>query len=582
MRKAMVLAILLLPLWLEAQSANRVMWKVVFEVPYPCEIEEFDTVPIYVNGRKVTKQTQKILDYFSAEYYFEVKDGDDVEYRVQNPTHENFHYEIRDHLDRLMACRNPSSPFIGESPAPIKVRLEHGKVPGPAAFKIPIDGDTAYPLTGILEWSPHDNYSPYDCYDNSVYPQKLIRGYRLYWGKAGQEMELISEQSAALCWTMLERMDPDTEYRWKVVPFNEHGEAQGCPIWKYRTTLFSRVARFNDFGGVADFDGDGNLDFLYIENDFLDYIDNHYVIGYYRGYTGDFVVLVEGNQDIACQGAVWYDVDRDGDLDVVCVHWPHEFYCVDYEYDFQDCEEENLIVSVFLNKDGMIDDNPVTTKLKSTYLIGALHGSIRDSLPNVLKFADKHGNIGCFVAMDADGDGDADLLPAYSNSTPERDSIAVPLLPGHYYPHAYVSKHGEFEVLLNRQDEATSPKSYENELSASLRWGFGHHWADFDLDGDADLCYTYEYNYGIGLCDIFRNDSGKLVPLSQALSGYDALDPMSGAMSGSIFKLGSFYDDVYWYDIDGDSDLDLIHKNSNSSSEGDTYQLYLNQTIRNE
>ncbi len=568
MRKAMMLAMLLFPLWLGAQTTGRVVWKVIFQVPYPLEYGNFYTAPIYVNGREVTQQTCKFVEPFTAEYSFEVKDGDLVEYRVEDPSEVNFYYKIRDHLDRLMACSNPSSPMIGETPAPVRVRLKHAELPTPAAFVVPIDGDTAYPLTGILEWSPPDDFSEYNCYDTSVSPQKLIRGYRVYWGKAGQEMELISEQNAALCWTMLEPMDPDTEYYWKVVPFNEHGEAQGCPTWKYRTTLFSRVARFNDFGGVADFDGDGCLDFLYVEDNFPDQEVDHGVIGYFRGFTGNFVDLVYVDLE-GPERATWLDVDRDGDLDVVC-------YYEEGEIDFNEYAEEILDVKVFLNKDGRFDNEPLPDRLKRKYLIKPLHLAIKDSQPEVLKFADTRGNICCFVAMDVDGDGDADLLPYVCEFSTATDSVSVPLLPGHFYPHSYVSTYSEFEVLLNQQGVAPSPNSYENDRDS---WHGHKNWADFDLDGDADLCFTAEtYNYGIGLCDILRNDSGSFVPLNQALSGYNALDPKRG----SDHLQGSVYCDVYWYDIDGDSDPDLIHLDAFGEYGGDTYILYLNQTIRKE
>lgn len=584
MRKAMMAAMLLFPLWLGAQTTGRVVWKVIFQVPYPYELsDDFYTAPIYVNGRKVTKQTRNIVESFTAEYSFEVKDGDSVEYRVEDPTEVNFHYEIRDHLDRLMACRNPSSPFIGESPEPVKVILKHGGVPGHAAFKIPVDGDTAYPLTGILEWTPPDYLSEFDCYDTSVSPQKLIQGYRVYWGKTGQEMELISEQSAALCWTMLAPMEPDTEYHWKVVPFNEQGEAQGCPTWKYRTALFTRVARFNDFGCVADVDGDGCLDFLYMENNLLsdgyDGEDDHFVIGYFRGYTGRFVVLVDGYLESLGDRVTWLDVDQDGDLDVVCYNDENEGYFFDNEYDFNDYAEEALDVKVFLNGDGLFDDKPVTGELRRKYLIKSLHQAIKDSLPDILMFVEKNGEIDICMAMDADGDGDKDLLPVVKPYSQGDSSETPQLLPEYYSTHALDSEFGMLRILLNRSGEIKSDSLFDEEASDSQSRGGLYHWADFDLDGDADLCITVETgNYGIGLCDIFRNNSGNLVPLNQALSGYDALDP--SRESNHVY--GRVYYDIYWYDIDGDSDPDLIHKNSNGEFEGDTYYLYLNQTIRNE
>ena len=87
---------------------GRVVWKVISGT-YPYELsDDFYTAPIYVNSRKVTKQTRNIVESLPRYPLGRTAIRWSTEWRTPQRL---IHY-IRDHLDRLMACRNPSSPFV--------------------------------------------------------------------------------------------------------------------------------------------------------------------------------------------------------------------------------------------------------------------------------------------------------------------------------------------------------------------------------------------------------------------------------------------------------------------------------------
>ncbi len=561
MKRALLIIIFLLTILLGAEDLERALWNVSYEVPYAYYIGNFLPLPLYVNNRKVKDYfTQHIVDYFNAEISFWVKEGDVVDFRIIDPSFALNRYEIRDHKDRLMACSNPSSDYIGESPEPIKVRLRHGKLPSPASFKNPAHGETAFPLSGILEWSSADNLNPGVSKNKDG---KLSQGYRVYWGKTGEAMKLIAEQNTSFCSVKLEDMEPDTEYQWKVVPFNEHGEARDCPIWKYRTVLFSLVAKFNNWDSVEDIDGDGELDFVdqnavYIE----DLAEWKTVLGYYKSYTGNFIEVGEiqgtGWLDAIEMHIFWHDVNNDGYLDIV-------YYCEDSYL------KNNFVqAEAFLNLGDKFSDHPVSCKVELGTLQSNLRERVLASQPKLLSCKDTDDEYQNWVIMDADGDGIGDFLPAVDCYLPFAEVFEMWLdpeevpFPNYYTHYLFGGKYLNLDVWLNKTQGGMVPPGFVNPNMGKEKWGSNEYWnwCDFDLDGDADLIYSYETsNYSIGITDIFRNDNGKLMPMELGMGGLA-------------------HNEFYWYDIDGDGDMDLIIGSTLDVFDG--YQVYLNHTIRHD
>ncbi len=563
MKKAFWIILLLIPLLLMASNTERVLWKVFYAVSYPNAFEDQLPLPIYVNNKLVKDYTVN-HEYFEGEVEFWVKDGDIVEFRIEDPFVTQEHYEIRDHKGRLMACANPSSPYLGESTAPIKVSLKHGNLPEPAAVVIPVNGDTAYPLSGFLKWSPADNLVPNSRKNKG---KKLVQGYRVYWGKVGQKMKLVSEQSASNCQVEIANMEPDTDYQWKVVPFNEYGEAKNCPVWRYRTALFTLVAKFDHWGGVADFDGDGEADFLHIRSQYNDILDDYEnTLGYYQGFSGNFVEIEE--QQERYDYAVWHNINRDGLLDIVC---------------FEDSYDEDMVDAVaLLNLGGKFSKHPDKIKVSMKALDNSLKEKVFAAQPQQYVFDDESNT--SWVAMDADGDGVEDYLHTFTpdfyndGDKPKPEARQVPF-PTDYVHYRFGGEYRNEDVLLNNAHGASVPSGFvpsDDILERQPTIGFiGWNWCDFDLDGDADLCFSIEKtNYSVGYTDVYRNDGGKLVPMGQALNGYNALDPNLE----NHYKVHSYYSEIYWYDIDGDGDMDLILCSSNYGP--GSYYLFLNHTIR--
>jgi len=563
MKKAFWIIFLLLPVLLMASNTERVLWKVFYAVSYPDAFEWKLPLPIYVNNRLVKDYT---VDHesFEGEVKFWVKDGDIVEFRIEDPYVTQEHYEIRDHKGRLMACANPSSPYLGESPAPIKVRLKHGNLPEPAAVVIPVNGDTAYPLSGFLKWSPADKLVPNSKRNKEG---KLVQGYRVYWSKVGQKMELISEQSASNCQVEIADMEPDTEYQWKVVPFNEYGEAKNCPVWRYRTALFSLVAEFKDWSGVADFDGDGEPDFLHIRSQYSDILDNYVnTLGYYKGFSRNFVEISELEEQFEC--VAWHDINKDGLLDMVC---------------FWESYDEDLVDAVaFLNLGGKFSQHPSQIQINMRDFNNSLKEKVFAAQPQQYAFDD--GSNTSWVAMDADGDGVEDYLHIYTpdmydDGHKQKPAARQVPFPKDYVQYRFGGEYHSEDVLLDKAHGATVPSGFvpsddilEMDITTGTR---GWNWCDFDLDGDADLCFSIEIsNYSVGYTEVYRNDGGKLVPMEQALNGYNALDPNPE----NHYQAHGYYNEIYWYDIDGDGDMDLILCSSYYGP--GSYYLFLNHTIR--
>lgn len=515
------------------------IWKIEYHVPYGYELGETDfTAPVYINGKLVTDQIRNRLDYFTAEYLFEVREGDVVEYRIADPWEANLTFVLRDHHDRVLAQRNPCSSFAGTSPAPQVVRLNPGDLPGPAHYSLPVNGGTAHPVSGRLEW---------------LQPTGKVNGYRVWWGKTGH-LELVADQTQ-MFWAPPQPQEYNTGYEWRIVPYNEYGEATDCPVWRYRTALFTFAAATASLGGIADFDDDGTPDFLNVDLD-QDSDDGLYPLTLFRGFSGIQTPLGMRSDGYPDSGPCWLDCDRDGNLDIVLLSF----------------EDEEFSHRVFLNTGGKFSSQPLPRNLGPQLPQTETERRIRASEPSYAYFLDSSGEPAAWLVLDADGDGDTDLLPGPPAWKLDFMPKTAPNLPENYSPYPLEMENSALTVML--RDGSSFPPATNDLPSYDHSGLLGYYWCDFDLDGDADLLKTLETgNYGVGLAEIFRNDSGKLVPTGQALNGYQPGKPESA------FWVGSYLDEVWWHDIDADGDPDLLAR---PYSEGPSnFRVYLNQTIHN-
>lgn len=542
---------------MESNEFKSELWKVFYSTVYPIGVDDIDPPFIYVNGKEV-RSLWNIMNYWEMEQQFSVEDSDVVEIKFEGFDFPNYHFEILDHNDRLIWCSNPSSPYCHIPSEPIVVRLNHGKLPGPAAFVIPVDGDTAFPISGFLKWSQPDNLELSDL-ESKADGQTLLRGYRVYWGKVGEEMELIAEQEVEQHWAELEEMEPNTEYQWKVVPFNEYGETKYCPTWTYRTAMFGQpVARFNRIRGVADIDGDGEPEFLY---KFYDEKYSSYTLGYYTGFSGKYipVAILEGI-DYVTDNLIWYDINDDGYLDIVFYSYSH--------YD----DEFHERMHVFLNNNGTFADEYVSYPIDGNTLLADLpcgitkpHAQPVDNDLCSLTYS--------IIELDVNGDGITELLPVIGiweypqiwneDLFPEKNLKS-------YTKYWFGEKYGE-EILkipiffsaesknipqgfIDSGETYTIREIIENQHLLSYRVR-GMDWYDLENNGSLYLIYSMETaNYGVGMIDVFRNDNGTLVPTGQALNGYNALEHSQKHHNVT----GKEHGDSFWYDINGDSHMDLI------------------------
>lgn len=91
--------------------------------------------------------------------------------------------------------------------------------PNPAGIIAPADGATYVGLTPTLSW---------------VATSGNPTGYKLYFGPTGS-MAYIGDLGLVTSWTPPAALANDTNYSWKVVPYNAYGDATGCPTWTFTT-----------------------------------------------------------------------------------------------------------------------------------------------------------------------------------------------------------------------------------------------------------------------------------------------------------------------------------------------------------
>ncbi|MCB0804910.1 MAG: hypothetical protein KDC05_03875, partial [Bacteroidales bacterium] len=68
-------------------------------------------------------------------------------------------------------------------------------------------------------------------------------GYRLYFGTDNPPTNIINgdDLGSVLNYNLAGMLSSDETYYWKVVPYNNIGEATGCPVWSFTTTSFIEI-----------------------------------------------------------------------------------------------------------------------------------------------------------------------------------------------------------------------------------------------------------------------------------------------------------------------------------------------------
>ena len=93
----------------------------------------------------------------------------------------------------------------------------------------PTDGLTDRPETGTLIWNDVSG----------------AEGYKLYFGTDNPPTNLVNGDDLGLTeYFVYSQLNLGTTFYWQIVPFNEAGDAEECPIWSFTTTTVD-----SDFGG---------------------------------------------------------------------------------------------------------------------------------------------------------------------------------------------------------------------------------------------------------------------------------------------------------------------------------------------
>ena len=104
-------------------------------------------------------------------------------------------------------------------------------VPGKATLVAPANNAAnVYPRDVTLQWAP----------------AQFAKGYKLYVGTNSAANDLIEGLNVgdALSYTITQKLAYETTYRWKVVPYNEKGDATGVSTWRFTTQPDASVMEF--------------------------------------------------------------------------------------------------------------------------------------------------------------------------------------------------------------------------------------------------------------------------------------------------------------------------------------------------
>lgn len=104
------------------------------------------------------------------------------------------------------------------------IMIEANVPPNPAISPYPLTGATYIPRNVKLTWQ-----------DGGGYPT----GYKLYFG-IDNPPPFHSDLGNTLHWNSIGLYQDETYY-WKIVPYNDYGDAAGCPVWSFSTLPNSTV-----------------------------------------------------------------------------------------------------------------------------------------------------------------------------------------------------------------------------------------------------------------------------------------------------------------------------------------------------
>ncbi len=120
--------------------------------------------------------------------------------------------------------------------------IYHDVEPNPATNPRPEDGLQDAFVTQLLQWNA----------------SALAQGYKVYLGTDNPPTNIIDgEDVGTNRYFKTPQLDYDTEYFWQVVPYNDVGDAEDCPVWSFHTIIYHPVTVFpfeegfeNDEGAV--------------------------------------------------------------------------------------------------------------------------------------------------------------------------------------------------------------------------------------------------------------------------------------------------------------------------------------------
>ncbi|MCC6235371.1 MAG: VCBS repeat-containing protein [Verrucomicrobiales bacterium] len=271
----------------------------------------------------------------------------------------------------------------------------------------------------------------------------------------------------------------------------------------------------------GDFDGDGRPDL--------------YLCGLepgpgqlFRNTTNGMVRVDTGNiaeDSVARGGAVWGDIDNDGDLDL-------------------------LVGSIFSTSDLLYRNNG-NGILTSFTALPATDGFMRQSLTS--SDINSDGYLDFFVANGSGGGSQPNFLlmnnQGLSFSLDTKSEAAVESRPSNGSSLADYDNDLDLDLLIT---DALNPNSlFRNDLgvfvrttsgalgeSTSPQGGNGAAWGDYDNDGDLDLILPTGQRFNL----LFRNDGGTISRVANP--------PITDAAAGSFASV--------WADFDNDGWLDLL------------------------
>jgi hypothetical protein len=95
--------------------------------------------------------------------------------------------------------------------------------PIPARIVAPVDNSTNISLTQSLSWLP-----PLE--------GPVVTGYKVFFGSSYPPSQM-NDVGNVLNWTPNPVLQYATQYYWRIVPYNQYGDAMECPVWTFTTVL---------------------------------------------------------------------------------------------------------------------------------------------------------------------------------------------------------------------------------------------------------------------------------------------------------------------------------------------------------